>query len=289
MMRITELPGDDGLVGLCVEGRLTAESLKTLESAARTARARRSTLVLDLSAVPYADQAGAGLLRRLLAQGALLNRCSPFLSELLGEKGDGAAAGDEAELIEALRHGDPDAGEKMIRLHAPRMLATARRMLGNEDDAQDVVQEAFLSAFNGIRQFAGQARLSTWLHRIVVNATLMRMRSRRRRPEQSIEDVLPAFLEDGHFEESPRRWNAVPEEIVAAEGVRAAVRACIDRLPESYRAVLVLRDIEDMDTEEAASVLHTTPNAVKVRLHRARQALRALLEQEMPELAEASV
>jgi RNA polymerase sigma-70 factor (ECF subfamily) len=286
MLRITEILGDEGLVALQVEGRLTAATFQTLESASREIRRRQSNLVLDLSAVAYADHAGARLLRRLLAQGALLRRCSSFLSQLLGEQAGcaNAAGGEEADLIERLRRGDDDAYERVVRLHGPRMLATAKRMLGNEDDAQDVVQEALVSAFNGMRNFAGQSQLSTWLHRIVVNAALMKMRARRRRPEESIDDMLPRFVEDGHWEESPRRWNASPEELVESEGARAAVRACIDRLPEAYRSVLLLRDIEDFDTEETASLLGTTPNAVKIRLHRARQALRMLLDQQVPEL-----
>jgi RNA polymerase sigma-70 factor (ECF subfamily) len=285
MLRITEIPGENGLVGLQVEGRLTGGTFQTLETATRAMISRQPTLVLDLSAVVYADQDGASLLRRLVGQGALLRHCSPFLNELLGEQADGSSApAGENSVIERLRGGDAGAYEEVVRLHGPRMLATAKRMLGNPDDAQDVVQEAFVSALNGIGRFAGQSQLSTWLHRIVVNAALMRMRSRRRRPEESIDDLLPRFVEDGHFEESPRRWNASPEEIVEGEGTRAAVRACIEQLPESYRTVLMLRDIEDYDTEEAASMLGISPNAVKVRLHRARQALRTLLDQRVPEL-----
>lgn len=284
MLRISEIPTDDGAVALQVEGRLIGATFQTLETAADEMRRRQPTLVLDLSAVAYADQAGVDLLRGLQAQGAQLQRCSPFLDRLLDERRAGAPHSDEDELIERLRKGDDGAYEQIVRLHGPRMLATAKRMLGNEDDAQDIVQEAFVSAFNGVNHFHGQSRLSTWLHRIVVNAALMRMRSRRRRPENSIEDLLPRFVEDGHFEESPRRWNTPPDELVESEGMRVAVRACIDRLPESYRSVLLARDIEELDTEEAAGALGISPNAVRVRLHRARQALRTMLEQEIPEL-----
>ena len=100
---------------------------------------------------------------------------------------------DESALIEALQRGEDSAFELLVADHGGRMLAVARRMLNNEDEAQDAVQEAFLSAFKAIGRFKADAKLSTWLHRIVVNACLMRIRTRRRRPERSIEEMLPRF------------------------------------------------------------------------------------------------
>lgn len=157
------------------------------------------------------------------------------------------------------------------------MLAVARRLLRVEEDARDAVQEAFLSALKSIDSFAGEARLSTWLHRIVVNAALMKLRTRRRRPERSIEEMLPTFLSDGHQAQPPSPWRqSVSGELERAE-TRALVRNRIDELPEAYRTVLILRDIEELDTEETARLLSCSVNAVKTRLHRARQALRTLL------------
>ena len=152
-----------------------------------------------------------------------------------------------------------------------------RRILRQEEDARDAVQDAFLAAFRSAGRFEGAARLSTWLHRIAVNAALMKMRSRRRRPEESIEDLLPQFLEDGHHVRDPREWCAPPEALLQRREDRDFVRGCIDRLPDEYRTVLVLRDIEELDTAETAQVLGLTEAAVKTRLHRARQALRGLL------------
>src|SRR5262245_65193359 len=110
-------------------------------------------------------------------------------------------AEDEAEaaLVAGLRAGVAAAYEEMVRSHLPRMLATARRVLGNEEDARDAVQDAFLSAFRALNSFEGQSRLSTWLHRIAVNAALMKLRSKRRRPERPITDLLPRFTEDGQI------------------------------------------------------------------------------------------
>jgi RNA polymerase sigma-70 factor (ECF subfamily) len=189
----------------------------------------------------------------------------------------------EATLIEGLRRGDEDSYEDLIRQHAARMLATARRLLRNDDDARDVVQDALLSAFRTIDQFNGASKLSTWLHRIVVNAALMKMRTRRRKPEHPIDELLPRFDEQGEWIESPSGWNDPAEVLLQRRETRVTVRACIDRLPETYRTVLLLRDIEELDTDEVASQLEITPTAVKVRLHRARQALRTLLERELHE------
>ncbi len=159
-----------------------------------------------------------------------------------------------------------------------RMLSVARRFL-SEHDARDAVQEAFLSAFESIEQFNGGAMLSTWLHRIVVNAALMQLRRRRRKPEQSIDELLPCFDAGGSWAENGRQ-TVTTEEILEGRDTRAMVRRCIAKLPQSYRVVLMLRDIEELDTAETAKLLGLSLNIVKVRLHRARQALRTLIERE---------
>jgi RNA polymerase sigma-70 factor (ECF subfamily) len=184
---------------------------------------------------------------------------------------------DEASLVAQLRNGDESAFEQVVRAYGGRLLAVARRIVGSEEDARDVVQDAFLNAFRSLDRFEGNAKLSTWLHRIVVNAALMRLRTRKRKPEQSIESMLPGFLEDGHHEERFQSWDEPVDKIMERAENRDLVRKQIDALPEGYRTVLVLRDIEGLDTEETANVLGLSVNATKIRLHRARQALRTLL------------
>jgi RNA polymerase sigma-70 factor (ECF subfamily) len=184
---------------------------------------------------------------------------------------------DETALVAALRDGHEWAFEAMVRVYGGRLLAVARRLTRIDEDAQDVVQSAYLNAFRALPDFAGTAQLSTWLHRIVVNTALMKLRSRRRKPEESIEDLLPAFREDGHHVEQVTEWSAPADRLLEREETRAVVRACIDELPDSYRVVLILRDIEELSTQETAERLAMTPTAVKVRLHRARQALCTLL------------
>lgn len=187
-------------------------------------------------------------------------------------------ASDEAELVKRLRAGDEAAFESLVRQFGGRMLAVARRLLNSESDAQDAVQDAFSSVFRAIGGFSGDSQLGTWLHRIVVNAALMRLRSRQRRHEQSIEPLLPTFLEDGHQARPAVEWGDTPQAAMQREETRRIVRDAIDSLPEAYRTVLLLRDIDGMNTEEAAAALQIEPGAVKVRLHRARQALRTLLD-----------
>ena len=190
----------------------------------------------------------------------------------------GEAPRDEAAFLAALRAGDDRAYEELVRTHGGRMLAVSRRFLRSEDAARDAVQDAFLNAFRSIAHFEGNARLSTWLHRSGVNAALMKLRTRRRRPEHSIEELLPGFLEDGHLAEPASEWQKPPEDRVSRAEIRELVLAKIHELPEGHRNVLLLRDIEELDTRETAAALVVSPGAVKTRLHRARQALRTLLE-----------
>jgi len=189
--------------------------------------------------------------------------------------------GPEEQLLSRLRAGDDAAYEELVRKEMPHLLAVARRLLRNDEDAQDAVQQAFLSAFRALPSFNGQSRLTTWLHRIVTNAALMKLRTRGRRPEESIEELLPTFLDDGHHVEQFSEWTLPADARMMRHETRTRVRAAIDRLPDSYRTVLLLRDIEELSTEETAQALGVTSNTVKIRLHRARQALLKLLTPSM--------
>lgn len=194
----------------------------------------------------------------------------------------GLAVQDEA-LLSALRLGRDDAFETLVRSHSGRMLSVCRRILRHEDEAKDAVQEAFVSAFRGIGKFEGNCQLGTWLHRIAVNASLMRLRSKKRRPEESIDSLLPEFQEDGHARVEPRDWSPSAIELIETRQTQEFVRACIDQLPDLYRTVLLLRDIEELDTTETAALLGVSDGVVKVRLHRARHALRKLLSERFEE------
>jgi RNA polymerase sigma-70 factor (ECF subfamily) len=187
----------------------------------------------------------------------------------------------ESALLSRLRAGDEDAFATLVGTYSRRLLTTARRLLRNDEDAADAVQEALLAAFKSIDGFQATARLSTWLHRIVINAGLMKLRASSRHPEEPIEDLLPRFDADGCWATDVHSWDATSDALLERRETRQMVRRCIDSLPETYRTVLVLRDLEDLDTEEVAEKLGITPNATKIRLHRARQALRTLLDREL--------
>lgn len=204
------------------------------------------------------------------------------VSRPIGKARDGTSAdAEDLDLVDDLQRGCPLAFERMVRLHAGRMLAVAKRILGDETEAHDALQDAFLAAFKALPGFHRSARLSTWLHRIAVNAALMRLRSRRRRPERSIEELLPSYLPDGHRVDPLEAWSEERESALDAAERNALVHRSIDALPDDFRTVIVLRDLEGLDTDETARLLGISSGAVKTRLHRARQALRTLLEREL--------
>lgn len=187
----------------------------------------------------------------------------------------------EAELVAQLQRGEAAAFESLVRMHGGRMLAVARRILGDEHAAQDAVQDALLSAFRALHEFTGQSQLSTWLHRIVVNSALMKLRTRKRKPECSLESLLPQFLEDGHQLDPAAPWTVSAESLLESDETRRLVRESIAALPDLFRTVIVLRDIEQLPTEETAALLGVTESVVKTRLHRARLALRGLLDRRL--------
>ncbi|HEX4143063.1 MAG TPA: sigma-70 family RNA polymerase sigma factor [Pirellulales bacterium] len=189
-----------------------------------------------------------------------------------------AACPDDAEILARVQSGDEESCEALVRQHGGRMLAVARRLLRTEEDCADAVQDAFLAAFRSLDGFQGNSSLGTWLHRIVVNACLMKLRTQSRSREVQINGLLPTFDEFGHHADPERRPEDRTLARLAQAETRARVRTCIDRLPDPYREVLLLRDIEQLDTGQTARQLGIAPGAVKTRLHRARQALRTLLD-----------
>jgi len=187
----------------------------------------------------------------------------------------------DATLIAGLQSGDSGAFETLLREYGPRLLRLARRFLPNEEDARDALQDAMVSVTKSIGSFESGSALTTWLHRIVVNSALMKLRTKRRHPEEDIEQYLPRFLEDGHQIIPSTPWTESADSVLEREELRVAVRQAIEKLPDAYRIVLQLRDIEELSTAETAEILGINTNTVKIRLHRARQALRTLLDEHM--------
>ena len=184
---------------------------------------------------------------------------------------------EHAEL-ESLRRGERQAVEGFVRVHAGWMVALANRILRDPDLAEDAVQNAFASVFSNIDGFAQRSALRTWVHRIVVNEALMILRKQRRLREDPIDPLLPVFDKNGCRIED--KWATVqtPEAILQSVQSAARVVEMIDRLPDIYRIVLLLRDIEELSTAEVAKMLELSEANVKVRLYRARAALKKLLE-----------
>ncbi|MGI9410736.1 MAG: RNA polymerase sigma factor [Hyphomicrobiaceae bacterium] len=184
----------------------------------------------------------------------------------------------EVDLVEGIAAGDERAITQLVRENSGWMRVVAERLLRDPVLAEDCVQEALINAIQKIETFAGRASLRTWLHRIVVNSALMKLRTQRRLNEGSIDELMPTF--DGNGCRIEASWQEIetPERILQRAQSCDMVLRAIERLPEDYRIVLMLRDIEELSTRETADLLDCSENAVKVRLHRARAALKGLLE-----------
>lgn len=189
-----------------------------------------------------------------------------------------ASDGAQPDLVVRLRRGDDDAFEELVRRYGGRMLATARRLLKDTAAAEDCLQDALLNAYRAIDRFEGRADLATWLHRITINSALMTLRTQRRLGERSLDDLQPQFDETTCRIERNWQFQETTDEMIQRRQVRDLVLACINDLPDAYRVVLMLRDIEELSTAEVAEALDMTEGAVKTRLHRARSALKKLLE-----------
>ncbi len=189
-----------------------------------------------------------------------------------------SVAGSPSALdVEAILQGDRRAFEQLVRVESPRLFRVILRILRDEDEAQSVMQETFLQAYQRLDTFRGEAKLTTWLYAIGVNLARAALRKRRRYQtleEGDIDGLQPQFTK-GMFSQKPEAWN--PQKVAEQSDRHRLVHEAIDQLPEDYRMVIVLRDIEELSTEEAAQVLGISNGAARVRLHRARHALRALL------------
>jgi RNA polymerase sigma-70 factor (ECF subfamily) len=174
-----------------------------------------------------------------------------------------------------------DALDGLIERHSGRVYRLALGITRNCADAEEIVQDVLVTLVQKGHTFEGRSAVSSWIHRITVNAALAKRRARRVEREVSLDAMLPTFQADGHRAGDPAffrlDWSQTPEGELLSQETRAAVRAAIDRLPDLYRVVLILRDIEGLSNEEVATAICDTVGAVKSRLHRARMALREIL------------
>ena len=184
----------------------------------------------------------------------------------------------QSTLVERLVNHDPRAFEELIRLYGARLLLKAEQMLGCREEAKDCVQECYIQVHKNIDKFRQEADIYSWMYRILVNACLKKMRSRTAATMESFDELQPTFDEDGCRIEP--LWQSLPttEEILEKKGTREQVISAIQSLPSNFRDILYLRDIEGHSTAEVAELLSLSLSATKVRLHRARAALKKALE-----------
>lgn len=194
-------------------------------------------------------------------------------------------------LIEHLRGGDAAALEALMERFSGKVYRLAYGITRNAGDAEEVVQDVFLSLFRKIDTFEARAALGTWIYRIATNAALNKRRGKRSEVEVSLEEHLPTFKADGHRDGDRAYvladWSNTPEEELLSGEAREVLRRAIDSLPSRYRAVLLLRDVEDLSNEETAEILDESVASVKSRLHRARMALREQLTRSLVPTAQA--
>jgi RNA polymerase sigma-70 factor (ECF subfamily) len=182
---------------------------------------------------------------------------------------------EETLLVEAARSGDIGAFESLVRRYDRNVFRIAQHITQNREDAEDVVQDAFLKAYQNLGQFQGQSKFYTWLVRIAVNEALMRLR--RRRPERMVSIDEDVKTEEDSMPREIADWSPNPEQLYTQAELKDILGKTIQGLPPSFRTVFVLRDVEGLSTEETASALELSVPAVKSRLLRARLQLRERL------------
>lgn len=195
---------------------------------------------------------------------------------------------DDASELEALRRGDEAAFVDLIRRHHGAMLRLALAHVGDREIAEDVVQESWLAALRSLDRFEGRSSVKTWISGIVINVARARRRKESRwvtftslfRGDPSAgPTVQPSrFGAEGTWREPPHRWDNLPESTLLGQETAARVRAAIEALPPKHREVIVMRDVAQLDAHEVTRLLGITPENQRVRLHRARAAVRKALE-----------
>jgi RNA polymerase sigma-70 factor (ECF subfamily) len=185
-------------------------------------------------------------------------------------------------LVEALRRRDSTAADRLVATYGDRACRLATRITGNEQDAEEVVQDAFWSVIGKIHTFRGESAFGSWLYRIVANAAYQKLRVRPgRRAEVSLDEVLPVFDQHGKHSGPMVDWSEGLHDTARQTELRLVLIAAIDELPADYRAVVVLRDIEGLSHREISDALGLSVTNVKTRVHRARLFLRKRLERHL--------
>lgn len=191
-----------------------------------------------------------------------------------------AKSSRESELVHRSMQGDVEAVETLFSRYTRALYPAALKVLGNPEDAEDALQDGLLAAFRNLRRFEGRSQFSTWLTRIVINASLMRLRSRKSRPMTSLDDspAGQAKLTIGDLLADP---GPGPEEAFSQQELGEIFAEGLDAIPERFRSAVLLRDVEEFSTGEAAKALNISEGTLKSRLHRARSSLAGVVRRRL--------
>ena len=183
----------------------------------------------------------------------------------------------EKQLVKDLQAGKTDSFEQLANLYQKKIYALSFNITRNATDSQDVTQEVLLTLFRKGHTFQGKSAFSSWVYRITVNASYMKLRTRKKEPNVSVEELLPSFNGSGFQQEKIRDWSENAESLLFDNETREIIQKAVDLLPDKEKIVFILRDVEGLSTEKVSNILDLTIPAVKSRLHRARLFLRKKL------------
>ena len=183
----------------------------------------------------------------------------------------------EETLVREFQAGNREAYDKIADIYQKKIYGLSYNLTRNQMDAQDVTQEVLLTLFRKINMFQGKSAFSSWVYRITLNASYMKLRSKKKEPNISIDEVMPLFNVAGFQQEKIKDWSENTESLMFTNETRSVIKNAVDLLPEKEKVVFLLRDVEGLSTEKTGEILDLTVPAVKSRLHRARLFLRKKL------------
>ncbi len=199
----------------------------------------------------------------------------PTLPPPTPPESNAAAVVTDEELVARARTKDFAAFEQLVDRYEDKIFRLAFRFVRNETEAKEIVQDTFLLVWRKLDTFKGDSQFGSWLYRVATNTALMRLRAQRRHPEISTEELPVDYLDNyGQVAAAGENWAKRPDDELQSDELRRRIQKAVDELPEIYRTVFIIRDVEGLSTEETAEVLEISIPTVKTRLHRARLALR---------------
>lgn len=183
----------------------------------------------------------------------------------------------EEKLVKELQEGKVEAFDKIVTLYQRKIYSLSFNLTRNQMDAQDITQDVLFTIFKKVHTFQGKSAFSSWVYRITLNASYMKLRSKKKEQLVPMEDALPVFNSSGYHQEKIRDWSESTESLLFSNETKGVIRKAVDLLPEKEKVVFLLRDVDGLSTEKVSEILDLTIPAVKSRLHRARLFLRKKL------------